>query len=105
MDKSKNWLGVNDVAKILNCSKRTVFRFAAMQKMPEPMQVSGASHWPAKDIGQWIQVGCPSRKTWDVIKQLEKKLKEAKATAKTAAKAPAKRKTKPKAAAKKRKKR
>jgi predicted DNA-binding transcriptional regulator AlpA len=80
---NKKMLAVNDVAKILNCARRTIFRFISLQKMPAPLHISNTSMWPAKDIARWIEVGCPSQKTWEVIQGLEEKLKAAKAKAKT----------------------
>jgi predicted DNA-binding transcriptional regulator AlpA len=75
----KRLVTINEVAKILKCSRRTIFRFNVQQKTPPPLSIDGITMWPAKDIEQWIEIGYPSRKTWNVVKKLEEKLRAANA--------------------------
>jgi predicted DNA-binding transcriptional regulator AlpA len=75
----KRLLTINDLAKILKCSRRTIFRLNVQQKTPPPLDINGLSMWPAKEIKRWVAIGCPSRKAWKVVKQLEEKLRAAKA--------------------------
>lgn len=75
----KKLLTVSELAKFRKCSTRTIFRFIVQQKLPEPIYIDGISLWPTKEIERWVEVGCPSRKTWNVVKQLEEQLRAAKA--------------------------
>ena len=70
---SKQYLGasrvlidVRQVAEMIGCSTRTVYRFSDAGKMPRPLKLGGAVRWRRSDIEQWIADGCrpvrPTRK-------------------------------------------
>ncbi|MFO8006214.1 MAG: helix-turn-helix domain-containing protein [Candidatus Brocadiia bacterium] len=50
---------VQDVAKALNCSTRTVYRLADSGRMPRPVKLGALVRWPRQVIEQWIADGCP----------------------------------------------
>lgn len=52
-------LDVNDVAHILRCSARTVYRLADAGRIPPPVKLGALSRWPRHVIEQWIADGCP----------------------------------------------
>lgn len=52
-------LTVHDVARVLNCSARTVYRLADSGRMPRPVKLSALVRWPRQVIEQWIASGCP----------------------------------------------
>ena len=52
-------LTVHDVARMLNCSIRTVYRLADTGRMPRPVKLGALVRWPRQAIEQWINHGCP----------------------------------------------
>ncbi len=54
-------LTVHEVARMLNCSARTVYRLVDAGKMPRPVKLGALVRWPKTAIEQWIAEGCPSQ--------------------------------------------
>jgi excisionase family DNA binding protein len=52
-------LTVHDVARMLNCSARTVYRLTDAGKMPRPVKLGALVRWPREVVEQWIAAGCP----------------------------------------------
>jgi excisionase family DNA binding protein len=52
-------LDVSQVAALLNCSKRTVYRLADSGRMPRPLKLGSLVRWRAGEVRQWIADGCP----------------------------------------------
>lgn len=53
-------LTVQDMAAILNCSARTVYRLVDSGKMPPPCRLGGLVRWSRAAIDAWIADGCPA---------------------------------------------
>jgi len=53
-------LNVGDVAKLLRCSVRTVYRLADSGRMPRPVKLGALVRWPRRQIEVWIADGCPN---------------------------------------------
>lgn len=53
-------LDVNQVAALLNCSARHVYRLADAGRMPRPVKLGALVRWPRHKIEAWIEDGCPS---------------------------------------------
>lgn len=53
-------LTVHDVARMLNCSARTVYRLADSGRMPRSVKLGALVRWPREVVEQWIAEGCPS---------------------------------------------
>jgi excisionase family DNA binding protein len=53
-------LDVDEVAELLNCSSRHVYRQVDGGKMPAPAKIGGINRWPVKTIEDWIAAGCPA---------------------------------------------
>jgi predicted DNA-binding transcriptional regulator AlpA len=51
---------VLDVAAMLQCSPRHVYRLADAGRMPRPFKIGALSRWDRALIRQWIIDGCPS---------------------------------------------
>ena len=51
---------VNDVAKRLNCSTRTVYRLCDAGRMPLPLRIGTLVRWHESVIEAWIADGCPT---------------------------------------------
>jgi excisionase family DNA binding protein len=52
-------LGVQDVADLLKCSRRHVYRMADAGKMPRPIKLGTLVRWRRRDLDQWLSDGCP----------------------------------------------
>ena len=53
-------LNVWDVAKLLRCSSRTVYRLADSGRMQPPVKLGALVRWPREQIENWIAEGCPA---------------------------------------------
>ncbi len=52
-------LDVGDVAELLNCSSRHVYRLADAGKMPPPIKLGALVRWDKSVLAKWIADGCP----------------------------------------------
>jgi excisionase family DNA binding protein len=59
-------LTVHDVARVLNCSARTVYRLADSGRMPRPVKLNALVRWRREIIEQWVGGGCPRVKNKEV---------------------------------------
>ena len=53
-------LDVGQVAKMLNCSSRHVYRLSDSGRMPRPLKLGALVRCPRAAVEQWIEHGCPS---------------------------------------------
>ena len=53
-------LTVRDVARMLNCSARTVYRLTDSGRMPRPVKLGAMVRWQREAIESWIGRGCPN---------------------------------------------
>ena len=53
-------LSVGQVAGLLNCSVRHIFRMADGGRMPSPLRLGACVRWPRSSIEGWVEAGCPS---------------------------------------------
>lgn len=54
-------LTVHDVARMLNCSARTIYRLTDAGKMPQPIKLNALVRWPREVLERWISAGCPDQ--------------------------------------------
>lgn len=54
-------LTVSELAGILNCSSRTVYRLSDRGKVPSPVRLGGLVRWPKAVIEKWMADGCPAQ--------------------------------------------
>ncbi|MCC5831107.1 MAG: helix-turn-helix domain-containing protein [Phycisphaeraceae bacterium] len=55
-------LTIDQVARLLNCSTRTVYRLNDAGRMPRPVRLGSLVRWNRSEIEQWIADGCPAVK-------------------------------------------
>jgi excisionase family DNA binding protein len=55
---------VEQLAKRLNLSVRTVWRRNDDGKLPAPVKIGGSVRWSSQEISRWIAARCPDRTTW-----------------------------------------
>ena len=53
-------LNVGDLARMLDCSPRHVYRMCDAGKMPKPLRLGALVRWDRNVIETWISDGCPS---------------------------------------------
>ncbi len=53
-------IDVNDLAEMLKCSPRHVWRMADAGKMPRPHKLGALCRWDRGAIEQWVAQGCPA---------------------------------------------
>lgn len=53
-------LSVNQVAKLLCCSPRHIYRLSDANKMPQPVRLGTLVRWSRAVIEAWIVEGCQS---------------------------------------------
>ena len=56
-------LDVEQVARILNVSTRTVYRLADAGKMPRPTKLNALVRFNRLELESWINDGCPPVRT------------------------------------------
>jgi excisionase family DNA binding protein len=49
---------VEDVAKLLHVSVRTVWRLRRSASLPRPVKIGGGVRWRISDVRAWIEQGC-----------------------------------------------
>ncbi len=55
-------LTVHDVARMLNCSARTVYRLTDSGRMPRPVKLRALVRWPREVVEHWVAAGCPDQR-------------------------------------------
>lgn len=58
--RSAALLDVKQVAALLNCSQRHVFRLADAGAMPKPSKLGTLVRWNRTELDAWIADGCPA---------------------------------------------
>jgi len=53
-------VSVRDLAHLLNCSQRSVYRLADSGRMPRPVKLGALVRWRRAEIDKWIADGCPA---------------------------------------------
>jgi excisionase family DNA binding protein len=56
-------LAVGQVAVMMSCSERSVWRLSDAGKMPAPVRIGRLVRWPRNKLQQWIDDGCPVVRT------------------------------------------
>jgi len=52
-------VSVAEVARMLACSTRTVYRLVDAGRIPRPVRLGGMLRWVRGSFEQWIAQGCP----------------------------------------------
>ena len=60
---------------MLSLSKRQIFRLSSCGKLPKPIRIGGAVRWVEQEVCAWLAAGAPDRKTWQMLKEVERWLK------------------------------
>jgi len=60
-------LTVDQVARMLCCSPRTVRRLTDAGRMPRPVKLNALVRWHRETVENWINQGCPRAKDMEVL--------------------------------------
>ena len=52
-------LAVPDVAALLGCSRRHVYRMSDAGKLPRPVRLGQLVRWRRTELADWLSRGCP----------------------------------------------
>ena len=55
-------LSIADVAKLLQCSRRQVYRLNKAERLPRPVKLGSLVRWDRQVLEDWISLGCPPRR-------------------------------------------
>jgi excisionase family DNA binding protein len=58
MDSPATLIDVEQVASLLRCSPRTVYRLSNAGRMPAPVRLGSLVRWRRGDVEAWIAGGC-----------------------------------------------
>lgn len=53
-------LPIGEVARLLGCSARHVWRLTDSDRMPRPVKLGAASRWRRAELMRWLDAGCPA---------------------------------------------
>ena len=65
--ESSPLLSANDLARRLNVSRRSIWRWRSAGKLPAPVVVGRLIRWRRDEIERWIAAGCPNRREWEAF--------------------------------------
>jgi len=52
-------MSVTELAELLKCSPRHIYRLSDRGTMPPPVRIGGLVRWPRRLVEDWIAAGCP----------------------------------------------
>lgn len=58
LDSPATLIDVEQVASLLRCSPRTVYRLSDAGRMPAPVRLGSLVRWRRVDVEAWIAGGC-----------------------------------------------
>lgn len=64
-ERESRLLSAKDLAAMLGVSRRTVSRLKSAGKLPRPIRIGGSERWRRDELADWLQAGCPDRRTWE----------------------------------------
>lgn len=60
-------IDMNQVAKLLKVSPRTVNKMEHCGEMPKAIRIARVVRWGYDEINQWIAAGCPRAEQWKTL--------------------------------------
>ena len=52
-----------EVARMMNISRRTLWRLLSAGRFPQPVRFGGNTRWRVAEVLRWIEDGCPQHST------------------------------------------
>jgi excisionase family DNA binding protein len=66
-------LDVDELAEMLKCSTRHIYRMSESGRMPAPVRLGSLVRWDQSVIDEWIEDGCPVRVRADEVLSLARR--------------------------------
>jgi len=63
LETSAALIDVRQLAELLKCSVRHVYRMADAGALPKPRRLQSLVRWSRREIEEWISAGCPKAQT------------------------------------------
>ena len=61
-------ISAESLAKRLEISLRSVWRYRSQGRLPEPVRIGGGVlRWRVREVDEWIQQGCPTLEEWNSL--------------------------------------
>jgi len=64
-------VNVTQLAEMLSVSSRSIWRLSDSGKLPKPVRLGRSVRWNRREIEEWVEAGCPSRRQWNLMKGSE----------------------------------
>jgi excisionase family DNA binding protein len=62
-------LNASQAADLLSLSRSTFYSLLSRGAIgPRPVRLGRSVRWPAEELRQWVEAGCPPRDKWFVLK-------------------------------------
>lgn len=62
-------INTEELAELLNISRKHVLRMRSAGKLPQPIKLGKSCRWSIKEIEAWIAADCPPLPKWLPIKE------------------------------------
>lgn len=62
---SKATLTADDLANLLHCCRRTIYRRDDAGEIPAPVRIGRQVRWRTDEVKAWLDAGCPRRDHWE----------------------------------------
>jgi predicted DNA-binding transcriptional regulator AlpA len=60
-------VGAAAAARLAGVSQATWWRLHASGRVPRPNKLGGRTLWRVRELREWVEAGCPDRKTWETL--------------------------------------
>ncbi len=57
-------LSATDAASFIGVSRSQWYKMDSAGETPMPIKVGGRMRWRRRELGAWVEAGCPSRAQW-----------------------------------------
>jgi predicted DNA-binding transcriptional regulator AlpA len=54
-----------EAGRLSGVSEATWYRLAAAKRVPAPIRLGGRVLWRVAELREWVEAGCPDRRTWE----------------------------------------
>jgi hypothetical protein len=62
-------LDINALSTLISRSVPSLHRDDAAGRLPAALRIGGSKRWRYADIALWVELGCPTRATFEVLRQ------------------------------------
>jgi excisionase family DNA binding protein len=52
-------IAADELARLMQISRRTLWRLRSAGELPEPVRLGGTVRWRLEEVRDWVAMGCP----------------------------------------------